>query len=201
MSNRKTIFLKLAALAVIILGILLINSCGKMSPTSPENSVSDQPDPALQFGNEDIESKWGKIFYISLYDAAFGVVDEGGGAMGFGGFDYYAEFQVPADAVDDWTMIYCQASSYSTQSGLVYVFNFGPDGTVFETPATLRIEMAAIDYFSPDGVKYNGAELNFWNPRTQQWELKGIDKDNDGDGIIEFEVNHFSRYAIGGRLQ
>ncbi|MCP4632418.1 MAG: hypothetical protein GY855_05790 [candidate division Zixibacteria bacterium] len=241
MLNRKGPYVKLTIVVAVFVGIALINGCGNQSPVSPE---STQTDDKVPFGTQQIENKWGRVHYFSFFGGVDGYVDQGGGSMEFEGESYTAEFEIAPGTVNEWTEIHCSISSYETENGLVYVFDFGPDGLAFNPPAKLRMDVRPFEsYFDyywgdwgyPDGsggwddpydpydpysppsgggmyppggfgkeagvdsLVVEGFELNYWNPDTQDWEL--IEFIEAVDGILEFNVEHFSRYGIGGRTQ
>ncbi len=193
MSKRNGVVIRSIVYFFVVAGILMVNGCGKLSPVS--NEEVDQKEP---FGTQQIEEKWGRVFYWSFENAAVGYVDEGGGNMEFEGDGYEAEFTVPNSAVDNWEKLWMRGQAYYTESGMVYIFEFGPEGLQFNVPATLYIETEAIEDFDNDNNFY-GAELNYWNPDKDDWETMEWDDDSDGDGYYEFEIDHFSRYGIGGR--
>ena len=198
MSNRKSVVIKLSVLALVIFGVALINGCGKNSPLSPastDDAVIDQKEP---FGASNVEQKWGRVFYWKFDGAAFGYVDEGGGTIEFSGDGYDAQFIVPDNAVNYWEQLWMRGDAYYTQGGMVYVFDFGPDGLQFASDATLIIETKAIKDFDDDD-RFEGAELMYWDPDVQIWHTEEFDDDADGDGYYEFKISHFSKYGIGGR--
>jgi len=197
MNNRKRIVIRSMILLAVLMGVILINGCGKISPVAPEQNDATLKQP---FGAQQIEDKWGKVFSFSSYNAVVGWVDSGGGTMSFDGTGYEAEFDIPDGAVESWVKLYCQGSAYFTESGMIYVFEFKPDGLVFEKPATLRLEIEALQDFK-EGDPYIGAELLYWNDSTGNWDYQKADGDTDGDGIVEFQIEHFSRYAVGGQSQ
>ncbi len=195
MQNRKRLIFSSLILTALLFGVVMVNGCGKQAPVAPTITQDAQQAP---FGTEQIQSRWGRVYYFSFYDGVYGWVNDGGGSMEFDGSGYEAELIIPEGAVEDWTELTCQGSSYYTENGMVYTFDFGPNGLVFDVPVILRIEADAIEDYD-ENDQFDGAELVYWNPTTQQWEPQEFEDDSDGDGYYDFQINHFSRYAIGGR--
>ncbi len=196
MFKRKSVIISSFVFIAVLVGIMLINGCGKVAPVGPDNDQTALKEP---FGNEQVEQQWGRVFVMKV-DHAVDLITSADHPVeidiGAGG--YNAELDVPPGATGGVVNITAQASAYLTASGMVYVFNFGPDGLEFNEPVKLTIEVDAIEDYDDSGV-FNGAELRYWNPDTQEWEFQEADDDSDGDGKYEFNIDHFSRYGIGGR--
>ncbi len=194
MLRQNQLIARSAVLFVIVAAALILNGCGEVSPVSNETEIQKEP-----FGAEQVEQQWGRVFVMKV-DHAVDLITSPDHPVeidiGAGG--YNAKLDVPNDATDGVVNITAQASAYLTASGMVYVFNFGPDGLEFNESAKLTIEVNAIEDYDDDGV-FDGAELRYWNPSKEVWELYETDTDADGDGKYEFNVDHFSRYGIGGR--
>ena len=59
--------------------------------------------------------------------------------------------------------------------------------------------MKALEEYNT-GSAYVAAELYYWNPESGEWELAEVDY-KIADGKAEFNIDHFSRYGIGGRTR
>lgn len=199
MKKSKSLILKAVIFSVIVVGVLLIASCGKMSPTSVDQPAQDQNDPPDYYGNQAVESKWGRIFYWTVVDKVYGMVDQGGGTMTFDDFDYDCSVTFPEGAVDGWISFTAELTGYNTWSGVIYMFQFGPEGTVFNVPVEIVMDAAALTDGDPD-CELGGADLWYWDPVRRRWLLIDYDMNID-DGLLSFQLEHFSRYAIGGRLK
>lgn len=207
MSNRKNAVLRTLVLASALFVAMIIGGCSQQnSPVSPENNSADLKEP---FSHDAVAQQWGRIYGINLFENGVTVVDPGKGDDDGDDDDdgveveidagaYEAELNVPSNAVNSAVSITAASTAYMTASGMVYVLEFGPSGLVFNTPATLSIEFSAIEDFADDGEELIGAEIRYWNPNTSEWELQEIDYDVD-DGTVDFTIEHFSRYGIGGR--
>jgi hypothetical protein len=199
MKKSKSLILKAVIFSVIVVGVLLIASCGKMSPTSVDQSAQDQNGSPDYYGNQAVESKWGRIFYWNVVDKVYGMVDQGGGTMTFDNFDYDCSVTFPEGAVDGWISFTAELTGYNTWSGVIYMFQFGPEGTVFNIPVEIVMDAAALTDGDPD-CELEGADLWYWDPVRRRWFLIDYDMNVD-DGLLSFQLEHFSRYAIGGRLK
>ncbi|MBD3168578.1 MAG: hypothetical protein GF307_03775 [candidate division Zixibacteria bacterium] len=199
MSNRRSVLIRLSVLFLVVFGVALVNGCGKNSPVAPGSEQTDVLEQKEPFGPSNVEQQWGRVFYWRFENAAYGYVDNGGGTMNFSGDGYDAQFQVPDNAVDYWVELWMEGQAYYTESGMVYVFEFGPDGLQFREDATLIIETKALKDYNDNG-SIEGAELMYWDPDQQDWQFEEFDDDSDGDGYYEFKIGHFSRYGIGGRI-
>ncbi|MBD3168041.1 MAG: hypothetical protein GF307_01065 [candidate division Zixibacteria bacterium] len=201
MSNRKNAVLRTLVLASALFVAMIIGGCSQQnSPVSPENDSADLKEP---FSHDAVAQQWGRIYGINLFEEKVNLVepeDEGDSAVEveIDAGAYEAELNVPSNAVDSAVSITAASTAYMTASGMVYVIEFGPSGLVFNTPATLSIEFSAIEDFADDDEDLTGAEIRYWNPNTCEWELQEVDYDID-DGTVDFTIEHFSRYGIGGR--
>jgi hypothetical protein len=77
---------------------------------------------------------------------------------------------------------------------------FGPHGTIFSVPAILNIEAHGVDF---TGIDPNSVDVYYDNQETGQWELMArddviVDSVNGTVQVINAQLPHFSRYAIGG---
>ena len=77
--------------------------------------------------------------------------------------------------------------------------DFGPDGTVFNTPAKLSIDAKGLDFSNISSEILN---VYYNNPETGQWETVEresvvISKRSGDFKINNARIPHFSRYAVG----
>ncbi|MBD3170428.1 MAG: hypothetical protein GF307_13165 [candidate division Zixibacteria bacterium] len=198
MSKRTNLIAKIFIPLAIFAGIMLMQGCGKMSPVAP--TTTEQADLKDPFGDSQVESQWGRV-YSQANHPPKGMTPNGVSAadsMHFNVLGYETRFIVPGGATPNTGSITCSPSNFFTASGMVYIFDFGPDGLTFSASATLEIEMAALEDYNPNDKPFVGAEIYYFNPSTGAWELQEVDTDI-GDGKVEFNIDHFSRYGIGGR--
>ena len=94
-------------------------------------------------------------------------------------------FTVPAGAVVRPVNISLEVTKYDTPLGALYIYDCGPDGTKFKTPAKLSQPM-------PAGQEY--AFLYYFNEETGRWELQEFVKVKDG--VATFSIKHFSKYGV-----
>ncbi len=160
---------------------LTIAGCSDNSPLSPD------PGQGSEFGK------------LSLYDAkseaepvvadvsqTINAID--GGVIAIPSGSYNHSFEVPKDAIDSDVTISASVEKILIGRDVAVVFEFGPDGLVFNSPSKLKFDVG--DLSSRDGV-YN---FYYFDPAVNAWVLQGS---NSVDrGYVEFDVSHFSKYAI-----
>ena len=71
------------------------------------------------------------------------------------------------------------------------IYDFQPDGLVFSTPATLRVNVARVL-----GKKATCANLYYLNENTGRWEFQGTYCADPLTGFAEMPVPHFSKWGI-----
>jgi hypothetical protein len=197
MKNRKALFIKLAIVLAVAVGISIINGCEGQLPVSPADNQNNE---TIFYGYQDLEQQWGKIVLIDGGTEYETVIDATGGSVDLGDYDSIASFTVPANALDSQVTITSTPSTYLASIGAVYVFEFGPDGLQFNTSAELEFEMSALELYNPNEADFIGADLYLYDVAAESWEI--IDTDTDiADGEVDFDIDHFSRYAIGGRTK
>ncbi|MCP4632419.1 MAG: hypothetical protein GY855_05795 [candidate division Zixibacteria bacterium] len=195
MKNRQKGYTRSAFLVMFIIGIMIITGCGNQSPVSP---VSDQASHQEPFDPSSIEGQWGRVLGFSMHDMEGGSAGLDGTAIDVSMLGYESKYVIPADAVGDPLDITCVPSNWLTSIGMIYIYDFGPDGTEFDVSTTLSLDMDALEDYNPNSKAFIGAELRLYNPNTGAWELQEIDT-TIIDGKVEFNIDHYSRYGIGGR--
>ncbi|MBD3168579.1 MAG: hypothetical protein GF307_03780 [candidate division Zixibacteria bacterium] len=196
MSKRNKILIQGIVLIAIISAVLLINGCGKQSPLSP---TSNNTDMKQAFGPDNVETQWGRVFSMGSGGLAGISADPNStDTLDTSVLGYESEFIVPAGAVDAQVQITCTPQNYFTQYGMVYVYDFGPDGLTFNQPAILTLDLDALEDYNPTDTDFNRVELRLYDEASRTWQLIEVDTDLS-DGVVEFEIDHFSRYGIGGR--
>ncbi|MCP4634516.1 MAG: hypothetical protein GY855_16430 [candidate division Zixibacteria bacterium] len=183
---------KAAILAIIVIGIAIINGCGKQSPMSPDYNAAEYSDP---FASEGLGADWSKVYSFGSGEAD--ILDSG------------ADFKVPSTGLSkkggndagvspEKINITCDIGYEMSPSGINYIFDFGPDGLSFNPPAALILHKLDFELFNPTGVEYSEYVLNWYNPDTGEWELEKVVSAGRSGKII-FPIHHFSRYSVGGR--
>ena len=108
-------------------------------------------------------------------------------------------FYIPPYSLDQDTYISMEMDNERLMGEVNLTFN--PDGTVFNPPALLDIEVSGLDFTGIDPELVN---IYYDNPDTGEWEIvpsKNIIIDTETGYILidDAEFIHFSRYAIGLR--
>lgn len=190
----------LASLVLVVVGCStdapLAPTTGKLPGLQAISLVEDQLGDDL-FATDD-SGALGKPGLWSLSGASDHVdVGWDGGTVVLNFTGAVSELVIPEGAVcvgaeDDETsecavQITAQAVLVKTVFGPVAFFDFGPDGLQFAKPAVLYLKTRL----------QSGEVLRlFWfNPETGKWERQYRAKVDD-DGVVEFKIYHFSKYAI-----
>ena len=102
--------------------------------------------------------------------------------------EYEHIFSVEPKAVDENVEISVKSYQDYVWGDKVIVFEFGPDGLVFDIPAKLTFEMRELSY------RANYGKLLYYNPNQKSWVLVSVKQVVDGE--VVFNIDHFSKYAI-----
>ncbi len=190
-----------AALAVVFL-VAIVIGCSGDAPFAPVvddqtsfkalNSALDEfgADPFELLGSADDLAR--RVWYLQT-DADFADVGVDGGTIYLELGAVSSVFDVPPGAVCEDAAAGCfehitaKAVFIMTPYGSVVFYNFGPDGLVFAEDCTLLLDTRL-----PEGAVLH---LFWFNPDTGAWEVEQRGE-ADKKGIVEFEINHFSKYAI-----
>ncbi len=102
------------------------------------------------------------------------------------------EFEVPANAVVNETSITLTAYVYSDEKGNTtsVVFDCTPSMT-FAVPAEFHVDEDLID-----GLEESNGDFHLLYLDNGTWVFEDVGEDVGSD--IHFEVDHFSKYAVGG---
>lgn len=96
-----------------------------------------------------------------------------------------SSFVVPVGALLRPVNISLEVTEFSTPHGSIFIYDCGPDGTTFRSPAKLTQQM-------PAGQPY--AFLYYFNESKEEWELQQTVKVKNG--VATFNIYHFSKYGI-----
>ncbi|MBD3162619.1 MAG: hypothetical protein GF346_09650 [Candidatus Eisenbacteria bacterium] len=179
---------KLSILAIGILLALGVASCGTDTVQAPETSavpelvnVDGNPNAAVPLGgNGKGGNKGGKDKRHRAWQSIDPTV---GGTLTAGRYS----IEVPAGALDH-TMVYSVTSK--EQTGYV-ICELGPHGVSFDVPVTLRIDLSDLA-LDPD-EQYT---VYWFDEESGEWTDVGGTYD-PSTGVLEAELEHFSRYGAG----
>lgn len=188
------VLLGLSGLIVLVIALFL-SGCSLKSPlmSNIENNdleailSVDQAKEAITNGL----AKPDDDVYMICYAEARAEFDRGGGELRIQLDNQDIFFIVPAGAFRDDNdgngyEIHVWGEKWNTGSGLVFSYDCSPEGMVFAEPIILR---------QPLGNVEEGNENLFWkDTATGEWIVE--DHSRIVSGVIEFEINHFSNYAI-----
>lgn len=175
--------------------VLLLSGCGD-SPISPvigDDSVGalqhvEQNHGALlaQDSNGASPKLLGNLLRNVFYALESLLIGNDGGLLSLELGDKTATFSVPAGALDENALIVMKAVQAPTPMGEATVFDFGPDGLAFSSPATLSLETTR--------AEGSVLRLYWWNDSVGRWELQ--ESCVVSHGSVHFSVHHFSKYGI-----
>jgi hypothetical protein len=186
----------IAVLLVLAAMLLFGMSCSKLLPTAP------QEDQVQGYRAEDL---WPAppANLVSAYRDRDGsaksaeFIGPAGGVVHFGNDFLELDLVVPPGALIERTLILGKAFLFafrdrgdrSIKQGLR--LDFKPDGLVFLVPARLQLKAKLLHAEEGDIL------ILYWqNPNTHLWEVQQEVEVEDVNMEIEFDIYHFSRYAI-----
>jgi len=117
--------------------------------------------------------------------------DRGGGSLEAPNGE--ATLVIPGGALDNPTTVTCAVLGPTSDTASV-IYDFGPDGLAFQTPATLTIQYKG-PVPPPGGKK---AVLAWYDEKASQWvDIAGSTLQvGSGVNLVTGQVEHFTRFAI-----
>jgi hypothetical protein len=167
-------------LVAAVAAVMTIAGCSgdtPLAPTSDQGQELARTMPVLPAVASDVA-----VAAVTYIPAAVGgtiAVDKSG---------YTHEFDIPARAVSSDQVISVSVKEDKIGDRNAIVFEFGPDGLVFNTPSQLKCAISEINARATSGKLY------YYDPKVGDWILQG-----DApvvDGVVDFNIYHFSKYAI-----
>jgi hypothetical protein len=167
----------LASLAAI----LTIAGCSGDSPLAP---------------NTDQSQEFGKIALSNMplvvSDVAVVAITDvsalTGGTIAVSKKGYVHEFEVKAKALSRDVAIEVSVKEDIVNNKKAIVFEFGPDGLVFEKASQLKCDINEINSKALSGKLY------YFDPKARAWVFQG--EAQVVGGKVQFDIYHFSKYAI-----
>ena len=167
----------LASLAAI----LTIAGCSGDSPLAPSTDLSQEYGKTVLTELPVVSSD---VAVVTTSDVSAVV----GGTISIYKKGYVHEFEVKAKAISQDVAIEVSVKEDIINNKKVIVFEFGPDGLVFEKASQLKCDIKEINSKALFGKLY------YFDPKVRAWVLQ------DGaqviDGKVQFDIYHFSKYAI-----
>jgi len=183
MSRSLKGFTLIGVLAVLFTA-LAFTGCSVNTPTAPESDsllLSSgkflSGDGAQAAGMETI-----------LCETSQQIPAKSGGTIEIVHDSYVHEFTVAPSSIDRNTQISIKTTSEMVEGKNATVFEFGPDGLVFAEAATLTYQMDELN------TRASAAYLYYYDTNADKWILQGSASVYQGE--VEFEIYHFSKYAI-----
>jgi hypothetical protein len=195
-----------ALLAISGLLLLVLLGCEKYSPVSPEASEQGIFKPV---GSSSIEaaSNIGTIWILNdaltnlpkatscddLWHKKEYIKSKEGGLIEIGNFETgrsslnFNQKALPADIT-----VFMQRRKLGDCNSFPFVFEFGPEGTVFNNTVTVTLSYRTANL---SGVPEDNLKIFYYNPIRNLWEFleSEVDKENK---TVSAELGHFSRYAV-----
>lgn len=181
----------------VVLTLFLVIGCSNKSPVQslypdPDNSPSPTVNPGplnldkiLPGASEDSGSEPSPL---EEFDYKF-INKTTGGIIEIDREEFTHEFEVMPGALEENTLITVRTVNEEVLGKEMIVFEFGPDGLDFGEPSKLRFEMAELSSTAGTGYLY------YYDPVRKSWSMQSFA--NVGpSGIVEFDIDHFSKYAI-----
>jgi hypothetical protein len=80
------------------------------------------------------------------------------------------------------------------------VIEFGPSGTQFNVPVTIKIPYTDEDLSKAGGMPPEEMQVYTYNETTQRWESVPVDQVDDQEKVLVCQVDHFSLYSTAADL-
>ncbi len=171
----------LVGFIVVLVAALAFNGCSDNSILGPETDPNSGFEKIVPFAQPaDMESDCVETEgMISALE---------GGVMPIVRGEFEHRFSVPAQGLKEDVLITIDSYLTVCEGRDAIVFEFGPDGLVFDRAATLDFNMAELN---PEAET---ARLFYFYPQYQAWVLQGMRPVRNGR--VAFDIHHFSKYAI-----
>jgi hypothetical protein len=182
MSKKLRGFALISSL-VLLASALVISGCSDNSPLQPNLPQTDSMNRLIMSGMSGDSSEPETVSDSELIEK------DVGGTIEIERESYLHLFTVPEGALDSDTEITVESWQEKISGKEMIVFDFGPDGLVFKIPAKLDFDMAELN------SKAKWGKLYYFDPVKSKWEFQG--SSSVVDGIASFDIDHFSKYAIG----
>lgn len=175
---KKLRFMPLSTGIALLAAIFIVAGCSNQSPLEP--NVPQSLELAKGF--------YGASSSNVVVSSSELITEDSGGVIEIDRLEYQHLFIVDPHAVDSDVTIDVASSKDKIGRIDCIVFDFAPDGLVFKTPARLDFQMAELNAGATSG------KLFYFDPKSSQWVYLG--SADVVDGIVEFPISHFSKYAI-----
>ena len=181
---RKTLKgISLISGLVLLASILVISGCSNNSPLEPNLPQNVSMDRLLASG-----TSGGSLDPLVVDDSEL-IDKDAGGVIEIEREGYLHLFTVESAALSASTEINVKSWREKILGKDMIVFDFGPDGLVFSISAVLEFEIAELN------SKASSAKLYYYDPGLKRWVFQGSSAVSGG--VASFDIDHFSKYAIG----
>ena len=170
---------------LLLASILVISGCSNNSPLEPNLPQTAEMDRLVVSGMSAGESSEEPTV---IEDSEL-IDKDAGGVIEIQREGYLHLFTVEPAALSASTEITVKSSREKIFGKDMIVFDFGPDGLVFNISAVLDFEIAELN------SKASSAKLYYYDPGLKRWVYQGSSAISGG--VASFDIDHFSKYAIG----
>ncbi len=167
----------------VVLTLFFVIGCSNNTPVQPTGPSPIDLGRSLQLSGGNNYEMTGTVVYDSTY-----IEQSVGGTVEIKRDAYLHEFVVEPDAIEESTLITVRSVDEVILGKTMILFEFGPDGLEFIKSAILRFDTGELreEAFI--------AKLYYLDPEEEKWVYQYSVEVQDG--IAEFEIDHFSKYAI-----
>lgn len=176
--TKKLRILSISTGIALLAAVFIFAGCSHQSPLEPNVPQS------LELAKSASGSGAGNLV-VSTSEL---ITADAGGVIEIDRENYQHLFKVDPYAVSSDLTISVKTSKEQIGRLTCIVFEFGPDGLVFKSPAELDFQIAELNSSALSGKLY------YFDPKLGQWVYQG--SADVKDGIVAFPISHFSKYAI-----
>jgi len=166
----------------VVLTLFFVIGCSNYTPLQP-----DDPNP-VELGRLDQKLTLGEEGKpLEVFNSKL-IKKDDGGTIEIERDIYFHEFIIEPKAIEENTLITIRSINEEILGNTMILFDFGPDGLEFSESAILRFDMNELreDAYT--------ARLYYYHPEEEDWVYQySVEVQDD---IAEFEIDHFSKYAI-----
>jgi len=173
--NKRLMSISLLLGVVFMSAFIVISGCSKQNPTAPTAELPQSADRLIPATLDILEVE--ELISPAISDTIQIIRNTS-----------VDNFIIPAGALNSTTAI--EVRSYYDRIGThqVLVYEFGPEGLVFNSATHLNIDITKLSKTS------RAATLYYFDPLVNDWVVQGSALINLGR--VDFSIYHFSKYAI-----
>jgi hypothetical protein len=179
--SRELTSLKRVGLLVLLTAVLTIAGCSDNSVLGPDQNdpvTLSRVAPGITLPDAD----------LTVAETAVAVSAQDGGVVSINTASYDHSFIVKPGSINSDKVISVTVKKEKVGKEDVVSFEFGPDGLVFSEASKLEFQMAELNAGARSGRLY------YFDPKVKDWVLQA--EQAVVNGVVTFDIYHFSKYAI-----